>query len=191
MGAVIMKYASTLLAASLFVTTCSQQFPGQQGSGDSEKEAFHVPPDPFGWPIVDGFGRRVGTVFTKLDKPDRILLTLDVANLPAGTHGAHIHENAKCDPPGFESAGAHWNWTNKEHGHKNPQGHHAGDLGNLSIANDGRGQTTFPVAEQEWDPKQKGPLSLIIHELADDDRTDPSGNSGKRIACGLFYLRRD
>ena len=89
------------------------------------------------------------------------------------------------------SAGGHWNWTNKKHGHKNPQGFHAGDLGNLTVGPGGKAQATFTVAAGNWDTKHVGGLPIIIHAAADDEMTDPSGNSGDRIACGVLYLRRD
>jgi len=75
--------------------------------------------------------------------------------------------------------------TNKEQDHNNPQGFNAGDP-----SSDGKGQTTFLVVANDWDPKAIGGWSLVIHSAA-DGRTDPSGNSGERIACGVFYLRRD
>lgn len=184
----------TVALPAIFATVaagCSQQIPNQQATVGSSNEAFKLPADPFGWPIVDGMNRRVGTVFTRLNKQGKILVMLDTAGLPQGPHGAHVHEVAKCDPPAFESAGAHWNWTRKQHGHKNPKGHHAGDLGNLTVGPNGKGQATFLVDGKDWDPKAKGPLSLVIHASPDDNLTDPNGDSGARIACGTFYLRRD
>jgi Cu-Zn family superoxide dismutase len=129
-------------------------------------------------------------VTTRLEKAG-IEVTVDTLGLPPGLHGVHIHEVAKCDPPGFESAGPHWNWTSRKHGHQNPQGHHAGDLGNLTVAADGTGRATFNVPLKDWDPKHTGGLPIVIHAARDDEKTDPSGNSGERIACGVLYLRRD
>ena len=88
------------------------------------------------------------------------------------------------------SAGGHWNITNKKHGHRNPEGYHAGDLGNLRVAADGSGLAKFFVRKNDWPKQLAGGLSIVIHADPDDERTDPSGNSGERIACGLVYLRR-
>jgi Cu-Zn family superoxide dismutase len=146
------------------------------------------PRDPFGWPIFDRTTKQVGIVATRPEKQG-IIITLDIRGLPPGVHGVHIHENPKCEAPSFATAGGHWNWTQKQHGHKNPRGHHAGDLGNISIPADGKVQATFLVPAKDRDPKLAGGLSIVIHAAADDERTDPSGNSGDRIACGLLFVR--
>src|SRR5207237_5743237 len=111
--------------------------------------------------------------------------------LEAGTKGVHIHEVGRCDPPSFQSAGAHLNPAKAEHGTSNPRGPHAGDLPNLTVETGGRGhlETTAPRVSLE----KKGAILLIdadgsavvVHERADDMRTDPDGNSGARIACGV------
>ena len=187
-----MRHTLILFSGALILAGCREQLPNRQAPIRADRqEAFQLPPDPFGWPVVDRTNRRVGTVFTRLDNTGRVLVMLDTAGLPPGSHGVHIHEASKCEMPAFESAGAHWNWTHKQHGHKNRQGYHAGDLGNLTVANDGKGQATFVVQGKDWDPKSTGSHSLVVHSAPDDDMTDPSGNSGERIACGLFYLRRD
>ncbi|WP_420030985.1 superoxide dismutase family protein [Sphingomonas flavescens] len=187
-----MRYGRILLGtAAIAFTACSRQPAGESVRVSNQSAAaFQQPADPFGWPILDVSGRRVGTIFTKLAQQGVIRVSLDTAGLPPGAHGVHIHEVAKCEGPNFESAGAHWNWSGKKHGHANPSGHHAGDLGNLIVGVDGRGQETFSIDPREWDPKANGPLSLVIHASEDDERSDPSGNSGARIACGTFYLRR-
>jgi superoxide dismutase, Cu-Zn family len=185
-----------VLGSALIVAACSQQGRDQQPPVGANRtatasKAFTPPPDPFGWPIVDRTDTQVGTVATRLDKQGGVLVSLDTAGLSPGRHGVHIHQIAKCEAPRFESARSHWNWTQKKHGHLNPRGHHAGDLGNLTVGADGKGQATFVVPLNDWDPKATGGLPLVIHASADDDRTDPAGNSGERIACGVFYLRRD
>lgn len=111
--------------------------------------------------------------------------------MPTGTYGAHVHSTGRCDAPGFESAGAHWNPTNHQHGKDNPVGMHKGDLPNLVIGSNGRGlmEVTLPNASLAG---SVNPLmdadgaALVIHASADDYRTDPSGNSGSRIACGVL-----
>ena len=116
-----------------------------------------------------------------------VRFTLDASGMPAGTHGAHIHMVGRCDAPGFESAGGHWNPTQMKHGTMNPQGPHQGDLPNLVIGNDGRGTigATIPGATLAGLLDADG-AAMVVHAAADDLKTDPSGNSGGRIACGVF-----
>lgn len=113
-------------------------------------------------------------------------LTVVATGLPAGVHGLHIHAVGRCDPPGFTSAGAHWNPDLKAHGHDNPMGAHRGDLPNLEVGSDGRGSVTFDVATDAAALLDGEGKSIIVHAAADDYRTDPSGNSGGRVACGVF-----
>ena len=113
--------------------------------------------------------------------------TVDVKGLPAGTHGAHIHTTGRCDAPDFTTAGGHWNPTSAKHGSMNPQGPHEGDLPNLIVGTDGRGTlgVTVPGATMAGLLDADG-AAIVIHAGADDLMTDPSGNSGGRIACGVF-----
>lgn len=114
-------------------------------------------------------------------------LTLDVRGLPPGQHGAHVHTVGRCDPPGFESAGPHWNPTAMKHGTNNPQGPHMGDLPNIVIGADGRGTLAMTVPNATMDGLLDADGSaMMVHAGADDLVTDPSGNSGGRIACGVF-----
>ncbi len=116
-----------------------------------------------------------------------IRYTLDVKGLPAGMHGAHIHTTGRCDAPDFATAGGHWNPTTMKHGTMNPQGPHEGDLPNLTIGSDGRGTLgiTVPGATMAGLLDPDG-AAIVVHAAADDLMTDPSGNSGGRIACGVF-----
>ena len=103
----------------------------------------------------------------------------------------HLHAVAKCEPPDFQSAGPHFNPTLMKHGHQNPQGPHVGDLGNVRVGDDGRGERTVEIISPEARVGIKtftGPagLSLIVHAGLDDEKTDPSGNSGPRIACAVI-----
>lgn len=113
--------------------------------------------------------------------------TIDAKAMPAGTHGAHVHMTGRCDAPDFTTAGGHWNPTNMKHGAMNPQGPHEGDLPNLIIGTDGRGTLgiTIPGATIAGLLDADG-SALVVHAAADDLMTDPSGNSGGRIACGVF-----
>jgi Cu-Zn family superoxide dismutase len=109
-------------------------------------------------------------------------------------HAVHVHAVGKCDGPAFTSAGGHFNPTGKKHGHKSAEGAHAGDLPNMLIGKDGSGRFE---AMTDGLTLLAGPLSvfdadgssLVIHAGADDYATDPAGNAGDRIACGLIVSR--
>jgi superoxide dismutase, Cu-Zn family len=135
-------------------------------------------------PIKDSEGKEVGSVASTGGNATGLPLTIRVHGLPPGVHGMHLHEVGLCDPPKFESSGAHWNPAGRKHGHENPEGPHAGDLGNLTVAADGTGSADALVATTG--PKPRG-LSFVIHAKVDDEKTDPSGNSGDRIACGIVF----
>jgi Cu-Zn family superoxide dismutase len=116
---------------------------------------------------------------------------LRVAGLTPGEHGLHLHAVGKCDPPGFESAGGHFNPTNHKHGRLNPQGPHEGDLGNLFVSADGRGEKTVDLVGAEARSGLQAllgasGLALVVHGGRDDEATDPSGNSGPRVACAVL-----
>ena len=114
-------------------------------------------------------------------------VTVDAKGLPHGTHGAHVHTIGLCTGPDFTSAGGHWNPTGMKHGAMNPQGPHEGDLPNLIVGTDGRGAVgvTIPGATMAGLLDADG-SALVVHANQDDLMTDPSGNSGSRIACGVF-----
>ena len=114
--------------------------------------------------------------------------------LPHGLHGIHVHAVGRCDPPDFTTAGGHWNPAGKKHGLSNPAGPHAGDLPNVEVAASGvLGTTvTLPGAALVSGVGAAGSLidadgaALVLHAQADDYATDPSGNSGARIACAVL-----
>jgi Cu-Zn family superoxide dismutase len=119
-----------------------------------------------------------------------VRVVLEARGLPAGEKGVHLHTIGKCEPPQFTSAGAHLNPQNKQHGTLNPSGPHAGDLPNITIAANGTGRLeTFT----DRVTLGSGPTSLfdddgtaiVVHAAPDDFKTDPTGNSGARIACGV------
>jgi len=120
-----------------------------------------------------------------------VRVRVEASGLAPGTYGAHVHAVGRCDPPGFESAGPHWNPTERQHGAQNPQGPHLGDLPNLSVGTDGEGSLEFTVPAAVLRGGARALLdgdgaAVVVHASADDYRTDPSGNSGARIACGVL-----
>jgi len=120
-----------------------------------------------------------------------LLVNIKAQGMSPGPHGAHIHQTGKCDGPDFKSAGGHWNPGGKEHGFDNPQGAHAGDFFNLDIGPDGTGslQATIPgatLSDGENPLLDADGAAFVVHEGADDLKTDPSGDSGGRLACGVF-----
>jgi Cu-Zn family superoxide dismutase len=125
------------------------------------------------------------------DTGGAIRLMITGEGLPAGSHGVHIHMTGNCTPPDFSSAGGHWNPTGREHGKNNPQGMHMGDLPNLLIGTDGRGSLEITIADASVSDGSNPLLdadgaAMVVHAGPDDLMTDPSGNSGGRIACGVF-----
>ena len=144
--------------------------------------------------LVNGGGQPAGTAVLK-QKKDGVELKVSLTNTPFGEHGVHIHQNPVCEGPDFKSAGGHFNPEGKQHGFGNPMGHHAGDTpGNLSVGEDHHGSATWLLKDVTLQPGAPNSLlskdgtSVIVHEHADDMKTDPSGASGNRIACGVIKL---
>jgi Cu-Zn family superoxide dismutase len=136
--------------------------------------------------IANPAGEKIGTaVAEEVDGAIRVIV--EAGNLPEGAHGTHIHTVGKCTAPDFASAGAHWNPTTHQHGKENPAGPHAGDMPNLNISAGGRDRTIFTLPGGTFQQllDQDG-AAIVIHADPDDYKTDPSGNSGARIACGVF-----
>ena len=107
--------------------------------------------------------------------------------LPEGEHGMHIHQVGKCEAPDFKSAGDHYNPAMKQHGKDNPNGWHAGDLGNIKVGSDGESSVDMKAKNVElWAGDSAMGKSLVVHAQKDDMKSDPSGNSGDRIACGII-----
>lgn len=140
--------------------------------------------------IVNAQGQKIGVAKISAAK-DGIKIEVDVSQLPPGTHGIHIHSIGKCEGPDFASAGPHLNPYTKKHGKDNPEGPHAGDLLNIEVKADGRAKTTLHDAMVTLNDGPNsvfhdGGTALVIHAKEDDYKTDPAGNSGPRIACGVI-----
>ena len=136
--------------------------------------------------LVSTAGASVGAVQVE-PRSGGAYLRIAVQGLPPGDHGLHLHAVGRCDGPKFESAGGHWNPEARQHGHLNPQGPHLGDLPNLTVSANGHGAINFRIAGLVADADG---TALVIHAGPDDYRTDPSGNSGDRIACAVLAPAR-
>ncbi|NUR46242.1 MAG: superoxide dismutase family protein [Sphingomonas sp.] len=145
-------------------------------------------------PLVDASGATIGSVRV-FSEATGLTLRIDAQGLPPGLHGIHVHSVGRCDAPKFTSAGGHWNPGTRQHGHLNPAGYHTGDLGNLGVGANGKmvAGLLMPGARFNAQSYGDGPVlmdadgaALVIHAGQDDEKTDPSGNSGDRIACAIL-----
>lgn len=139
--------------------------------------------------LFDGSGASVGTVLLKADSVG-MSFTFDVHDLPPGPHAVHVHSAGRCERPDFLSAGPHLNPEHKQHGVDNPAGPHMGDLEDLVVGADGRAHQSMRITRPKGKFTPRSLLdsdgsAIIIHAGPDDRHTDPSGNSGRRIACGI------
>ncbi|MEO7962651.1 MAG: superoxide dismutase family protein [Gemmatimonadaceae bacterium] len=166
---------SLCVTSVVVATACSRA-----GRGDSSQVAHAT--------MRNGAGETIGTAQLKGDG-QTVQIELNVSGLTTGAHGVHLHMVGKCEGPAFASAGGHVNPTGAKHGVKNPQGPHAGDLPNAA----GGGTTRYTTKTLRMTMEggaatlfDSDGTALVLHADPDDEMTDPTGNSGARIACGVI-----
>ena len=136
-------------------------------------------------------GENAGTILFYEDG-EKVNLRIEAQGLTPGKHGIHIHSTGKCEGPDFTSAGPHFNPQGKKHGLENPEGFHAGDLPNLEADQDGKTKAEFTASGVNFKEEdsaslfKSGGTAVIIHAGPDDEKTDPAGNSGSRVICGVI-----
>jgi Cu-Zn family superoxide dismutase len=140
--------------------------------------------------FVDGSGKEIGRAELMVPPQGGTLITLEISGLPASSWVAfHVHETGQCDPASkHESAGGHFNPGGKEHGFKSANGAHAGDMPNQYVGADGvlRAEVYNPLVTLDSGPNGIANRALMIHAKADDYQSQPSGNAGERLACGVI-----
>jgi superoxide dismutase, Cu-Zn family len=168
------KFAAVVVLASGAVL--AQEGPRSQAGGSLQIE------------LKDAKGKRVGRVSLE-ETPHGLLVSGKVEGLPAGEHAIHVHMVGKCEAP-FTSAGDHFNPTSKQHGFRAAEGHHAGDLPNLVVPKGGRLEFEHLARglslQGEGSVLDEDGSALIVHAKKDDYKSQPSGDAGGRIACGVI-----
>jgi Cu-Zn family superoxide dismutase len=140
--------------------------------------------------LVNPDGKEIGNVaLSQLAQGVRIFA--QATDLPPGVHAFHIHQTGQCTPPDYTSAGGHYNPTGAQHGWNNAQGHHAGDLPNVHVQDDGVLAVEYFTAavtlgEGDTTVFDDDGSAIVMHQGADDYQTDPAGDAGPRIACGVI-----
>jgi Cu-Zn family superoxide dismutase len=125
---------------------------------------------------------------TFTEKGKEVVFKMDVENLPPGEHAVHLHEKGDCSSPDGKSAGGHWNPGSQPHGQWGHDGHHLGDIGNFTVGADGKGTITLTTDKWSLGTGQANDVNgkaIIVHEKVDDFKTQPTGNAGGRIGCGV------
>lgn len=173
-----MKFLSIPLSAFLFLATSSVLYA-------AEKAPLTVTTD-----LMSAAGEKVGTA-TLTEAKEGVQIAIQAEKLTPGQHGIHFHEKGLCTAPDFKSAGDHFGSKVKQHGLENPKGPHYGDLPNLEVKEDGTVSTemtskTVTLKKGKNSLFKSGGTAIVIHAKADDQKSNPSGNSGDRAVCGVI-----
>ncbi len=145
-------------------------------------------------PIEAKSGSTLAGKFTATMEGKNVKLKVEVTGAPEGEHAVHLHENADCSDPEAKKAGGHWNPLTDQHGDWHKEHHHLGDIGNMKVGKDGKGEVT--LSTDKWsiggDPKTDiTGHAIVVHEKIDDFTTQPTGNAGSRIGCGVIAKTGD
>ena len=136
--------------------------------------------------MKDGKGKAVGTA-QLTQTPHGVLIAVDLHGLKAGVHAIHLHAVGKCEGPDFKSAGGHFNPANKQHGFMTPEGPHAGDMPNIDVPANGKLKAELLAADATLDSLLDADgAALVVHAKADDYKSQPAGDAGDRVACGVI-----
>lgn len=201
-----MRRTAALVAVAGLMTACERRPevpPAQPMEGAEASGVQQADPQPGSMPGAPVDSIRVDLINSQGSPAGSALLSHDagglrvavrVTGLTPGEHDFHVHENGVCEPPDFQSAGGHFAPHGRQHGLQNPQGPHAGDMPNIRAGADGTADTTFVApnltlrANQPHSVIREGGTALMVHAGPDDHMTDPSGDSGARVACGVIRL---
>jgi Cu-Zn family superoxide dismutase len=186
--------AAALLASTLALPLAATAAAAAPRSAPPRVATLRTAPPPAGVAILrNADGQQVGRATFDPEKGG-VKVQLEVAGLKPGLHGIHLHAVGKCDGPDFQTAGGHFDPAGKHHGLRARGGAHAGDLPNLRVGPDGKAKATFTARGVTLDESLRSLLgpdgaSIVIHEGRDDQRSDPAGNSGARVVCGVVERR--
>ena len=185
--------ASLLLASGIALAACGESGrrgaePARDTTAGRDSPAAGAADSGVTAAMRDSSGKELGTL-TLTDAGQGIRITGRLSGLPPGEHAIHLHTTGRCDPPKFESAGDHWNPTNRQHGTQNPQGPHLGDLPNFTVGQDG--SATIDATTPGGSLRGSNALldsdgaAVVVHAKRDDYKSQPAVNAGERIACGI------
>jgi Cu-Zn family superoxide dismutase len=188
----MLRTAALLLLAGAAAAACGSPASGKSSATQDPSSFLAAPSNQRAMAgLLDKDGKAVGSATIAEDRVG-VRIDLRVVSLPPGKHGVHVHAVGKCEGPAFETAGGHFNPAGKVHGTLSTNGPHAGDLGNIEVKQDGTGLLSVVNPHLSLSPgassniAASGGLAIVVHADPDDEKTDPSGNSGARIACGLI-----
>jgi Cu-Zn family superoxide dismutase len=138
-------------------------------------------------------GSSLTGIATFVQNGDSVHVTVDVSNAPQGIHAVHLHEKGDCSAPDATSAGGHFNPAHMEHGSPDAAAHHAGDFGNMSVGEEGHGHLELDTRMLTVLPGDRSVdgRAVVVHAKEDDMHTQPTGNAGGRIGCGVVAVKTE